>query len=149
VRAAIALLPLLIVAAPCAAQRPAPAQAAPAVQLPSQLTDPAMADRLANVMQALSKAFLNLPAGEIQAAVEGRKPNASERRMTVRDLGRRTDPNFERKVQQQLAKTKPMIEQNLKTIISVLPSMMQSLEQAGRSLERAATNVPDPTYPKR
>ena len=148
-RAAIALLPLLIVAAPCAAQTPAPAQPAPAVQLPSQLTDPAMADRLAKVMQTLSKALLNLPAGEIHAALEGREPSRAERRMTVRDLGRRTDPNFERRVQQQVANAKPMIEQNLKTIVSVLPSMMQSLEQAGRSLERAATNVPDPTYPKR
>jgi hypothetical protein len=122
---------------------------APAQQVPPQLTDPAMAEKLANTAQALSKAFLDLRIGEIQAAVEGRKPNAADRKLTVRDLGRRDDPNFERNLRQQMAQAKPMIQQSMKALADALPSVMQGLEQAQKSLERAAANMPDPTYPKR
>jgi hypothetical protein len=31
----------------------------------------------------------------------------------------------------------------------VFLAMMQSMQQAGEALERATTNLPDPTYPKR
>ena len=59
------------------AAQPADAPAAPpppVVQLPPQLTDPATGDKLANVMQALSRAFLNLPVGERPG--RGRRPAA-------------------------------------------------------------------------
>jgi ABC-type Fe3+ transport system permease subunit len=120
----------------------------PAQQVPPQLTDPAFAEKLANTAQALSKAFLDLPVGEIRAAVEGREPNAADRKLTVRDLGRRDDPNFERNLRRQMAQAKPMIQQSMKALADALPSMMQGLEQAQKSLERAAANMPDPTYPK-
>ena len=53
----------------------------PVVQLPPQLTDPATGDKLANVMQAMSRAFLNLPVGEVQAAVEGRPPTPADKQL--------------------------------------------------------------------
>ncbi len=145
-RICLVLLPLLMIAAPAAAQTPAPA---PAIQVPPQLTDPAMADKLANVMQALSKAFLDLPVGEVEAAVEGRKPTAADRRRTVRDSGRIADPNFERDFRRQIENSKPMIQASLKALAEALPAMVQSMDAAGKALERAATNMPDPTYPKR
>ena len=148
-RNCLVLLPLLMIAAPVAAQNPAPPAPAPAIQAPPQLTDPAMADKLANVMQALSKAFLDLPVGEVEAAVEGRKPTAADRKRTVRDSGRIADPNFERDFRRQMANSKPMIQASLKALSEALPAMMQSMDQAGKALERAATNMPDPTYPKR
>jgi hypothetical protein len=144
-RIKLAILPLLLCAAPAVAQI-APA---PPVQLPPQLSDPATADRLAKAMQALSKAFLNMPAGEVQAVLEGRQPTAKERRMTVRDMGRANDPNFDREMQQQMANARPMIEQSMKALTSALPALMEGMGQMQQSLERAVSNLPDPTYPKR
>lgn len=146
-RASLLLLPFAVGASAASAQPVA--APAPALQVPPQLNDPAMAERLAGAMQALSKAFLNLPVGEVQAAIEGRKPSAAERRQTVRDLGRRDDRNFERDFQQQMANARPMMEQSIKALQQALPGMMQGLQQAQQSLERATANMPDPTYPKR
>jgi hypothetical protein len=148
-RLSFALIPLLISAAPALAQEPAEPAPGSQIQVPSELTDPATANKLANAMQALSKAFLELPVGEVQAAIEGRKPTAAEKKLTLRDLERRSDPNFERDFRRQMADAKPKIEQSMKALADALPSMMQGLQRAQQSLERAAANMPDPTYPKR
>ena len=58
-------------ASPALAQQAAPPPPE-AYQLPPELTDLRWADRLTDAMVAMSKAFLNLPVGEIEAAVEGR-----------------------------------------------------------------------------
>jgi hypothetical protein len=149
----VILLPLLLIASPALAQTAAPAPAPqpkdPTAEMQRVLSDPAMADRLANVMQGLSKAFLDLPVGQVQAAVEGRKPTGAEKRITVRDMERRDDPNFDRDFQQRMAQARPMIQQSMAAMSQALPSMMQGIQQAGKALERAAANMPDPTYPKR
>lgn len=139
-------IPLALVAAPLAAQ---PAPQPGHIQIPSELTDPAMADKLANMLQALSKAFLNLPVGEVQAAVEGRQPTADERRLTVRDMGRRDDPNFDRNFEQQIAQSKPVIRQSMKAFSQALPAITRALSEAGRQMERATANMPQPDYPRR
>ena len=59
-----------------------------------ELTDPRDRRRLADTMQALSKAFLNIPVGELKAAVEGREPTAAEKTLTVRDLGAARRPEL-------------------------------------------------------
>ena len=141
-RTTLALVPLMIAAAPVAAAAP-PQQAQP--QVPPQLSDPAMADRLADTMQAMSRAFLNLPVGEIEAAVEGRPPTPADRNRTLRS----EDPNLDLKVQTQIAQARPMIRQSMKAISDAMPAMMKSLHEAKEALERAAANMPDPNYPKR
>ena len=139
---------LLLCAAPALPQTAAPAP--PQVsEVQIILANPAMADKLTNAMQAMSDAFLNLPAGEVQAAIEGRKPTAAEKRMTVRDVARKDDPNFDRDFRQQIAQAKPMIQHSMKALSTALPAMMQGLSQASKAIERAAANMPDPTYPKR
>src|SRR3954454_20264711 len=145
-RTALALLAAATLAAPAAAQSPA-RQPAPDVQ--RALTDPAIADKLTNVMQALSKAFLDLPVGPVEAAVDGRAPTPAERNLTVRDLGRRDDPNFDRNLQRQIAQSKPMIQGSMKALSEALPALMRSMDDAGKAIDRAAGNLPDPTYPKR
>jgi hypothetical protein len=147
-RATLVLVPLALSAAPAVAQAPAPAEPQ-AIQIPPQLTDPAVADRLANVMQALSKAFLDLPVGQVEAAVEGRAPTAADKKLTVRDLGRRDNPNFDRDLQRQIAESKPMIEQSMKAMATALPAMMKGLQDAGEAVDRAVQNMPRPDYPKR
>lgn len=141
-RKMLILLPLLLGASPALAQPPA-------ATLPPELADPAVADKVADMVQGLSDAFLNLPVGEIEAAAEGRKPSPADKRRTVRDLGRRDDPNFDRDLQRRIAEARPMIAQSMKAIQKALPEIMESVQKAQRAIERATANMPDPTYPKR
>ena len=141
-RTAFALLPLLMAAAPVAAAAP---QQQPQPQVPPQLSDPAMVDRLAGTMQAMSRAFLDLPVGEIEAAVEGRPPTPADRNRTLRS----ENPNLDREVQTQIAQARPMIRQSMKALSDALPAVMKSLAEARESIQRAAANMPDPNYPKR
>lgn len=141
-RTALALLPLVMAAAPVAAAAP---QQQPQPQVPPQLSDPAMADRVADAMQAMSRAFLDLPVGEIEAAVEGRPPTPADRSRTLRS----EDPNLDREVQTQVAQARPMMRQSMKAISDAMPAMMKSLHEAKEAIERAAANMPDPNYPKR
>ena len=90
-------------------------------------------------------AGFDLPVGELEAIAEGRQPSAADRRRTVRD----TDPDLSRDVQQQIAQARPVMESSLKALTAALPAMLKSLEQAGQALDRAAANLPSPTYPKR
>lgn len=137
-RKVLILLPMLLTTAPALAQPPAP-------QLPPELSDPKTAERLTNTMQALSKAFLDLPVGNVQAAIEGRQPSAADRRRTVGSESRLS----ERDIRARIDAARPRVEQSLKALSEALPSMLRGLEQARQSLERAAANMPDPTYPKR
>jgi hypothetical protein len=128
-----------MIATPAAAQsRPQPVQ-----DIQRALNDPAMAERMTNVMQSLSNAMLDLPVGEVQAAVEGRTPTVADKRRTIRDL----EPDLD--VRREISQARPMIQQSMKALGEALPGIVQSLQQAQRSLERAAANMPDPTYPKR
>jgi hypothetical protein len=126
-----------------------PAIAQPAPQLPARLTDPATAQRLTSAMQALSQTFLNLKVGEVKAALEGREASPRERNMTVGDLARRDDPDFDRHFHQQMANVGPVVQQSMRTLNRTLPAMMKGLAEAEQSLDRAIANLPDPTYPKR
>jgi hypothetical protein len=143
----MALLMIALLAAQPAAAPAAPPP--PAVQLPPQLSDPATGDKLANVVQALSRAFLDLPVGEVQAAVEGRPATRADKRLTVREVARRDDPNFDRNLERRIAEARPKIQSSMRALATALPQVMQGLRQASEAIERAAANMPDPTYPKR
>ena len=119
------------------------------IQVPRELTDPATADRLAKTMRGLTDALLDLKVGEIQAAAEGRQATPAERRLTVRDIERRKDPNFERNLRRELVDSGPRIAQGMKALSDALPAVMKALDDASRTIDRAAANMPDPTYPKR
>ena len=137
------LLPLLLAASPALAQTPAPAP--PAQEIQRVLNDPAMVDRMTNVMQALSKAFLDMPVGEVQAAVEGRQATPADRQRRMRDI----EPGVDVDLQQQMAQARPMIRHSMKALSEALPGMMKGMQDAQKSLDRAISNMPDPTYPKR
>jgi hypothetical protein len=141
-RIRLILLSLLLSASPALAQPAAP-------QLPTELTDPATAQKLANAMQALSHALLSVKAGEVRAAIEGRPATPQEKNMTIGDMARQHDPNFDRHFQQQIATVGPMMQQSMKALNQALPAMMQGLAQAQQALDRVVANMPDPNYPKR
>ena len=140
-RALLIALPLVLA--------PVPAVAAPkeAPQLPPELSDPAMADKLGKMAGALTRALMNMPVGEVEAAAQGREPTAAERARTVRDqIG---GPEAEREVEAKVAASGRQMQAMSKALVASLPSIMKSLEGVERELERATANLPDPTYPKR
>jgi hypothetical protein len=104
---------------------------------------------MGNMMQALSKAFLNLPVGEIEAAAEGRRPTRAERKLTVRDMARRDDPDFDRNFERQIAQAGPMMKQSMKAFGEALPRISQSMSQIAAELERVTANMPQPMDPQR
>jgi hypothetical protein len=140
-RAKLIIAPLLLASAPAVAQ--------PAAALPRELTDPRTAQKLSNAMQTLSQALLNVRVGETKAALEGREASPQERNITVGDLARRDDPDFDRHLQQQVANVGPMVRRGMQALNRALPAMMKGLADAEKSLDRAVANLPDPTYPKR
>ncbi len=140
-RLALIALPLMLAATPAmAAPKEAP-------QLPPELSDPAMADRLGRMMGALTRALMDMPVGELEAAAQGREPTAADRSRRVRD--RIGGPDAEREVEAKVAASGRQMQAMTKALVASLPAIMASLEGVERELERATANLPDPTYPKR
>jgi hypothetical protein len=116
------------------------------------MTDPAMADTLGRMLGSLTKAMMDMPVGEVQAAVEGRPATPADKARTVRDMAGR-NANIEGQVQTQVAQSVPRMQAGLKAMARSLPGMMRALEKAADemegSLDRATANIPQPGYPKR
>jgi hypothetical protein len=144
-RVSLLALPFAILAVPAIAAPPSPP---PPIAMPPQLADPATADRLADMMQAMSKAFLDLPAGEIEAAAEGRPPTPQDRALTVGDLARRDDPNFERDFGRKIEQARPAIRRSMKAFNDALPAITRSLAAAAAAIQRVADNMPQPYDPR-
>jgi hypothetical protein len=127
----------------------APARAQTAPQLPPQLTDPATAQRLTEAMQSMSSALLDIRIGEVRAALEGRVASPGERDLTVGDLARRDDPDFDRHFHERIASVGPTMQRSVEAVNRALPEITRDLKDARKSLERAIANMPDPNYPRR
>ena len=140
-RASLIFLPVLLVATPAfAAPRDVP-------QLPPELSDPRMADQLGRVAGVLTRSLMNLPVGEMEAAIEGRPVTSADRTRTVRDsVG---DPDLEQRVADEAAQTGRTMQAAGKALATSLPAIMAAIDQARDEIERAAANMPDPTYPRR
>jgi hypothetical protein len=140
-RATLFALPFLLMASSAAAETPAPET----IQLPPELTDPQWADRLTDAMAAMSKAFLDMPIGEVEAAVQGRQATAADRRRTIRSETHMSEREF----RQRIEAARPAMQAGMKALAAALPAMMEGLSKAQAELDRAAANVPRPDYPKR
>jgi len=66
----------LFLASSAALAAPAPQSQ---IEIPPEMTDPQFIHRLMSMTDALSKAFLDLRVGEIQAVAEGRPATAADR----------------------------------------------------------------------
>ena len=146
VHAVIAAIPLLV-ATPAAAAEPTIREALSQAQ--SVLDDPRNEKVMNSIMNVLTDALLDLPVGEIEAATQGRAATPAEKKLTVRDVARRDDPEFEAKLKGRLAQSGPAIRQSMKSLAASLPALAKSFEDAGKAIERMKANMPDPTYPKR
>lgn len=143
----IAVLLLASAAAPAVAAEPR--ASASTVAVPPALTDPAMADRLGRMMGALTHAVMNLPVGEVEAAIENRPATPADRAKTVRDVAADGDPRVEQRIADQAAASGKTMQAAGKALVSSLPAIMGAMETARGELEKAVANLPDPTYPKR
>ena len=134
-------LPLMLVAAP------AYAAPAPAPQIPPELSDPAMADKLGRVAGVLTKSLMDLPVGEVEAAIEGRPATPADHAKRVRDEV--NDPYLDQRVAAEAAQSGRTMQRATKALVASLPAIMGALGQVQDELERAVANIPDPTYPRR
>ena len=144
----------MLVAAPAVAAAPVAvppvpeyAPPPPAPILPPVLTDPAMADQVGNIAGVLTRSLMNLPVGEVEAAIEGRVPNRADRQRTVRDsIG---DPYLDQRIAAEAAASGRTIQAASRALAASLPSILQAVEGARGEIERAIGNLPSPAYPRR
>ena len=139
-RAFLITLPLALSAAPAmAAPQPSP-------QIPAELSDPAMADKLTRMLGPLMKAMMDLPIGEMEAAIAGREPTAADKSRRVRDqLG----PDGQKELEANIARAGPQMQAMQKALVASLPALIGALSGVEKEMEKATANLPDPTYPKR
>jgi len=136
-------LPLAALVTPTvAAAAPAPEETA---EIQRQLTDPKWADRLTDAMLAMSKALMNMPVGEVEAAVQGRQPTVADKRRTIES----ETGMSEQQLRRQIEDSRPAMEAGMKAMAAALPAIMKGFSDAQRELEKASANVPRPDYPKR
>jgi hypothetical protein len=142
-RLKLAILPIALLATPAVAQP----QSDP-IQIPPELTDPATMARVGDTVGALSHALMDMPVGEIQAAIEGRPATPADRRRTVRDVASRGDPNFEANLQRQIAQSQVTMQASIRAMSAAMPAISRAVSQAAEEIERATANLPQPGYPK-
>jgi hypothetical protein len=139
-RLALIALPLMLAATPAIAAPPAP-------QIPPELSDPAMADKLGRMAGVLTKSLMDLPVGEMEAAIEGRPVTQADKARRVRDsIG---GPDAEQRVQAEVAQSGRQMQAMTNALVASLPSILAAMDGVEKELERAVANIPDPTYPKR
>ena len=139
-RALLIALPLMMV--------PMPALAAPQNdrQIPPELSDPAMADKLTRMLGPMTKALMDLPIGELEAAAAGREPTPADRAKRVRD---EIGPEGQKDLEASVAQAGPQMRAMQKALVASLPSLLAAFQGVEKDLERAVANIPDPTYPRR
>ena len=109
------------------------------------MSDPRLADRLVDTLQVLSKAFLSVPTGEVEAALEGRPVTSADRKRTVASETGLTERELNRK----LDESRPAMHGAQKALMAAIPAMMRGLKEAQKEFEAATANMPQPGYPKR
>ena len=140
-----AILILAAAAAPASAAPPPPAP----IAIPRALTDPAMADRLGRTMGAMAHAVMNIPVGEMQAAIEGRPATRADRNRRVGDVAGPDGRAMADHVAGSGAATGRAMQAAGRAMIGALPAILQAVRGAESEIERATSNLPDPTYPRR
>jgi hypothetical protein len=130
-----------------AAPPPVASPSIPTADIQRALNDPAVADQLGRVAGVMTKSLMNLPVGEIEAAMEGRPATAQDRARTVRDsVG---DPYLEQRIAAEAAQSGRTMQAAGRAFAASLPAIMGALGQVQDAVERSVANIPDPTYPRR
>ena len=118
----------------------APRQPDPQIEIPPEMTDPRFIDRLMDMSDALSKAFLDLKVGEVEAAAEGRPAPPADRDRPVGQMARISPQELDR----QIAEARPQVEAATQSFARELPKISRSLSKVAKALQKAADNMPRP-----
>lgn len=121
--------------------RPAP----PSASVPADIVDGRMLDDVGSMLGALSRAFLNLPVGELEAAIENRPVTRADRSRTVRSVTGMSEKELEADIEQ----GKGAVKAGGQAIARSLPVIVEALNRAGEEIGRATANLPQPGYPRR
>lgn len=136
----------LMAAAPAVAQpypyAPPPPPAP--MPLPPEIASGAIVDRAEPMVRALSRAFLDLPVGELQAAVENRPVTPQDRHRRLRDVAGVNERDLDRDI----AANGETLKSGARSMARALPVIQRALNQAGEDIARAVDNLPSPTYPR-
>jgi hypothetical protein len=97
------------------------------------------------VLRAVAHAFLDLPVGEIQAAVENRPVRPEDRNRRVRDVA----GVDERRIDREIAEGSGTLKAGTQAMARTLPVITRALNEASDEIARAVNNLPSPTYPRR
>ena len=138
-----ALFASFAVAPAVAAPRPAP------IIVPPELSDPALPDKLGRMSGALTRAVMDMPVGELEAAIENRPVTPADQARRVRDVAARGDPNVERRIAAETAASGRAMQAMSRSLVASLPAILASLGNVQAELEKAVANLPNPTYPRR
>ena len=138
-----ALFASLAVAPAFAAPRPAPSI------VPPELSDPALPDKLGRMSGALTRAVMDMPVGELEAAIENRPVTPADQARRVRDVAARGDPNVERRIAAETAASGRAMQAMTRSMVASLPAILASLGNVQAEIEKAVANLPNPTYPRR
>ncbi|NJC04367.1 hypothetical protein GGQ97_000160 [Sphingomonas kaistensis] len=114
-------------------------------QLPPEIANGGAVDQIGNMVGAVTRALLDLPVGELEAAVENRPVTRQDRQRTVRSVTG-TD---ERDVTAGIEQSKGAVVAGGRAMARTLPVIREALNKAGEEIERATANVPQPGYPRR
>ena len=134
--------PLLVLALGVAA--PAAAQPLPQA-LPPEIASGQVVDQLQPVLRAVAHAFLDLPVGEIQAAVENRPVRPEDHNRRVRDVA----GIDERQLDREIARGSGSVKAGTQAISRSLPVITRALSEASDEIARTVNNLPSPAYPRR
>jgi hypothetical protein len=157
------ILPLVALASPAVSQAgPAPYPTAPygypappyapaytAPAIPPQLLDPAMPAELGRMAGALTHAFMNLPVGELEAAMAGRPATLADHRKTVGSEARRTNPHVDRDIQRDVVSGAGAMQSGARAMQRAIPVLGRAIGDAAAEIERATATMPNPYYPTR
>jgi hypothetical protein len=142
----IALLAFLSVPAVAAEPSPRPT-AGDLADAQKVLRDPQTGEAVARMTGALTRAIMNAPVGEFEAAIEGRPATRADRQRTVRD--RIGGPVAAARIEREVAASGVRVQAMGNALADALPGMLAAAGDLQRELEKAVANLPDPTYPRR
>lgn len=102
--------------------------------------------RMANAMDRMVGAILDLPAGGIAAAIDPLGRGGVHPRDTVRDLAERDDPYAERRIRAGIRGTARGVGAMTESFARMLPVLRRSIDDMSRSFEEAMdeADYPEP-----
>ena len=126
----------LLFAAPAAAQGTAPAADDPiSGDIVSALPHPFEVEEAGDRIGAAVGAIVNVPIGDVVRAIDPAAPVG--RRDTIADVAGRGDPDFEGRLQDQVAGLSTKAADVVRGVAAAAPALQRSLAEAMRNLDAA------------